>query len=110
MIGKLQAFIAVFQSTEPSRIEPAKQQRVTSGPINICVELARRRLKKLEQDVEEINTEQEQVIRRRLDEAADFDAEKPQRAEAIRRGIIELYQHHRWAKELVEEAKQQLKE
>jgi hypothetical protein len=30
------------------------------------------------------------------------------RAEAVRRGIIELYQSHRWAKELIEEAQQQL--
>ena len=110
MIDKLRAFIAVFQSTESCSEDSARPQRLAANPVDICVELAQRRLKKLEQDVEEINAEQKQVLRRRLDEAANLDTEKPRRAEAIRRGIIELYQHHRWAKELVEEAKQQLKE
>jgi len=107
MIDKLRAFIAVFQ-TARSPVESAKPHRLTSSPVEICVELARRRLKKLEQDVDEINADQQQVIRRRLDEAADRDASDPVRAEEIRRGIIELYQNYRWAKELVEEARQLL--
>jgi len=110
LIDKLRAFIAVFQPADPSPEASAKQPRLASNPVVICVELARRRLQKLEQIVEEINAEQEQVIRRRLDEAADWDSKDPVRADAIRRGIIELYQNHRWAKKLVEEAKQQLKE
>jgi len=104
MIDKLRAFIAVFQTVRPEG--SAVPQRHASSPVEICVELARRRLQKLEQDVAEINAEQEQVIRRRLDEAADWDSTDPTRAEGIRRGIIELYQNHRWADGLVEEAKQ----
>ena len=107
MIDKLRAFIAVFQPVRSSE-KLAEPQRRTASPVEICVELARRRLKKLEQDVAEINAEQEQVIRRRLDEAADWASEDPTRAEGIRRGIIELYQHNHWAKELVKEAKQLL--
>ena len=107
MIDKLRAFIAVFQTVRSSK-ESVESQRRTASPVEICVELARRRLKKLEQDAAEINAEQEQVIRRRLDEAADWDALDPKRAEGIRRGIIELYQNHRWAKELVKEAQQLL--
>ena len=106
MIDKLRAFIAVFQTARPE--ESAIPQRYASGPVEICVELARRRLKKMEQDVAKINTEQEQVIRRRLDEAAEWEETDPVRAGEIRRGIIELYQHHRWAQDLVEEAKEQL--
>ena len=108
MIDKLRAFIAVFQTVQ-SLEESSKPHRLASSPVEICVALARRRLEKLEQDVEEINAEQEQVIRRRLDDAAEWDSQDPERAEGIRRGIIELYQHNRWAKELIEEAKQLLK-
>ena len=107
MIDKLRAFIAVFQTVQSSE-ESIEPQRRTASPVEICVELARRRLKKLEQDAAEINAEQEQVIRRRLDEAEDWDSTDPTRAEGIRRGIIELYQHNRWAKELVKEAQQLL--
>jgi len=108
MIDKLRAFIAVFRPNEPTPEVSAKQSRLASNPVEICVELARRRLEKLEQAVAEINEEQEQVVRRRLDEAMNLDSTHPSRADGIRRGIIELYQNHRWAKELVEEAKQQL--
>jgi hypothetical protein len=104
-IDQLRAFIAVFQTVQSSSEELIEPHHYLSSPVEICVELARRRLKKLEQDVEEINTEQEQVIRRRLDEAADWDSKDPIRAEEIRRGIIELYQNQRWAKELIEEIK-----
>ena len=110
MIDKLHAFIAVFQTADPLPEEAETLRSVASNPVEICVELARRRLKKLEKDVDEINAEQEQVIRRRLDGAAELDSTDPVRADAIRCGIIELYQNHRWAHELVDEAKQKLKE
>jgi len=102
---KLRAFIAAFQTIQTPVEESASPYRYTSSPIEICVELARRRLQKLEQELEEINEEQEYVLRRRLDEAADWDSKDPKRAEEIRLGIIELYQNHRWAKNLVDEAK-----
>jgi len=105
-VEKLRAFIAVFQTTLPY----SEVSRSTSGPVEICVELARRRLKKLESEVEEMHVEQTQVLRLRLDKAEDWDAIDPIRAEEIRRGIIELYQDHRWAKELIDEAKQKLEE
>jgi serine/threonine-protein kinase len=109
-IHKLRAFIAVFQKTPSASEESAHSHRWTSNPVELCVELARRRLIKLEQEFSEINAEQEQVLWRRLDDAADHAATDPIRAENIRRGIIELYQNHHWAKELVEEAKRQLRE
>ena len=109
MADKLKAFIAVFQSNQPQPAdELSKQHLHASNPAEICVELARRRLKKLEQDVDEINAEQKQVIRRRLDEAMELTSTDPVRAKEIRQGIIELYQYNRWAQELVEEAKKEL--
>jgi hypothetical protein len=104
MIEKLRAFISVFQSAADTE-HPGKH---ASNPVAVCVELANRRLKKLEKDVDEINVEQAQVIRRRLDEASALELQNPHRADEIRRGIIELYQNRRWAKELVEEAKKKL--
>jgi hypothetical protein len=109
-IDKLRAFIAVFQSVYVVSEESAKPSRFTSSPVETCVELARRRLKKLEQDVDEINEVQTQILRRRLDEAANLESKNPQHAEEIRRGIIELYKDYRWAKELVEEAESRLEE
>jgi len=109
MIDKLRAFIAVFQTNQPQSEGSSTLRRHASNPVEICVELARRRLKKLEQDVEEINAEQIQVLRRRLDAALDIESKDPARAEEIRQGIIELYQHRRWAKELVEEAREALR-
>jgi len=107
MIDKLRAFIAVFQTVQPAE-GSTELHRHTSSPVEICVELARRRLQTLERDVAEINAEQEQVIRRRLDDAAELDSTDPVRAEGIRRGIVALHQHNRWAAELVEEARRLL--
>ena len=109
-IDKLHAFIAVFQTVPSASEELAQPHRYTSSPVEVCVELARRRLKKLEQEAAEINAEQEQVLRRRLEEAMDWDSKDPVRAEGIRRGIIELYQNYRWAAEIVDEAKKLLEE
>jgi serine/threonine-protein kinase len=109
-IDRLRAFIAVFQTLPSDSATLTHPHRSFSSPVEVCVELARRRLEKLEQDFEEINAEQEQVLRRRLDEAANLDSKDPVRAEGIRRGIVKLYQNQRWAKEIVEEAKQLLVE
>jgi serine/threonine-protein kinase len=108
-MDRLRAFIAVFQMVPSDSEALAHSHRSFSSPVDVCVELARRRLKKMEHEVNEINAEQEQVLRRRLEEAANLDSKDPVRAEGIRRGIIELYQNQRWAKEIVEEAEQQLK-
>ena len=109
-IDRLHAFIAVFQAAPAISENGTLPHQLSSSPVEICVELARRRLKKLEQGIDEINADQAQVLRQRLDKAAEWDSQSPEHAEGIRRGIIELYQNHRWAKELVEEAQQRLKE
>jgi hypothetical protein len=109
-IERLHAFIAVFQTSLSALEKKTQPHHFASSPVEVCVELARRRLKKMEQEVDEINTEQVQVLRRRLEEAEKLDFKDPMRASDIRRGIVELYQNHRWAEELVKEAKQLLKE
>jgi len=104
-IDKLRAFIDVFQTIPCPSQESASPYRYTSNPVEIYVELARRRLQRLEQEIEGIHEEKERVIRGRLEAAAMLDATDSQRAERIRRGIVELHQHHRWARELIEELK-----
>ncbi|MDR2437877.1 MAG: serine/threonine protein kinase [Planctomycetaceae bacterium] len=89
--------------------EPAKiTRRQRPNPTELCVELATRRLEKLEKEIETINSDQFKVIRKRLDDANELEQKSPQQAKKIRQGIIELYQHHHWAKPLVEEAQQKL--
>jgi hypothetical protein len=106
-IVKLRAFIAVFQPVYLSS-DTMLKPHLTSSPMEICVELASRRLKKLEQEFAEMVEEQEQFLRRRLEEADRLDLSHPDRAMEIRRGIIELYESRRWASGLVEEAKSHL--
>ena len=108
-IDKLRAFISVYQTVRESE-ESEEPRRYMSSPVEMYVELARRRLIKLEQDVDEIKEEQERVVRQRLDEAANLDSKDPERANDILRGIIELYQDYRWAAKVVEEARQMLNE
>jgi serine/threonine protein kinase len=83
-------------------------RRQRPNPTELCVELAIRRLEKLEKEIETINSDQFKMIRKRLDDAKELEQKSPKQAENIRLGVIELYQHHRWAKELVEEAQQEL--
>ncbi|MDR2754637.1 MAG: serine/threonine protein kinase [Planctomycetaceae bacterium] len=95
--------------TQNGSSEPAKNtRRQRPNPTELCVELATRRLEKLEKEIETINSDQFKVLRKRLDDAKELEQKSPQRAKDIRQGIIELYQHHRWAKPLVEEAQQKL--
>ncbi|MDR1270183.1 MAG: serine/threonine protein kinase [Planctomycetaceae bacterium] len=130
-IAKLKAIVDVFQpdSSEKSSVKdseeseeqetpPAKDgnsdtpkiaRRQRPNPTELCVALATRRLEKLEKEIETINADQFKVIRKRLDDAKEQEPKFPERAKAIRLGIVELYQHHRWATPLVEEAQQELK-
>ncbi len=103
----LRGIVDLF-ATEP----PAKP---TGRKLNIpnesekCVELARRRLKKLEPLFEKIAKSQFDVVKMRLDHADELNATVPDRATEIRRGVIELYQDRPWAAQLVERAQKGLR-
>ncbi|MDR0703965.1 MAG: protein kinase [Planctomycetaceae bacterium] len=101
---------ALSSTSSTGSSKPLKMtRRQRPNPTELCVELAIRRLEKLEKEIETINSDQFKMIRKRLDDAKELEQKSPKQAENIRLGIIELYQHHRWAKELVEEAQQELK-
>ncbi|MDR0338426.1 MAG: serine/threonine protein kinase [Planctomycetaceae bacterium] len=125
-IAKLQAIVNVFQPNNPEkRFEkpetpsdkdntteleiPKITRRQRPNPTELCVELAIRRLEKLEKEIKISHSDQFKIIRKRLDDAKTLEQQFPEQAKNIRLGIIELYQHHRWAKTLVEEAQQELK-
>ncbi|MDR0520661.1 MAG: serine/threonine protein kinase [Planctomycetaceae bacterium] len=101
--AKLRAFIQVFQSPPVND----GQDILALTPAELCVELARRRLKILEKETAAAHEEQSLIVRKRLTEAAELDAANPLRAKEIRQGIIELYSDQCWAKEIIEEARQQ---
>ena len=102
---KLRAFIAVFQSDQTEPQDGSGRSRMASSPVDVCVELARRQLRKLEQNSDDFSAVMMQVLRRRLEEAASLEESNLRHAEDIKRGIIELYRDHRWAEELIKEIK-----
>jgi hypothetical protein len=111
-VTKLKAFIDLYQTDIPHLANASDDilhhEKRLANMTDICVELAKRRLKKLEAEAEAVNAQQHQVLRKRLDDAAILEKEHPKRAEEIRRGIVELYQDHLWAKDIVEEARKLL--
>ncbi len=75
-----------------------------SGPIGKCLEIARRRLERLEEDLEERVPAQIDLIRDRLERADTLEETEPGQARRIRRSVIALYGDKPWARELVERA------
>lgn len=91
-VRKLHAFLNVFD-------DPAGDADTTR-----FVRLAREQLEQLTERANEIAATQLQTLQQRLDAADQLQGEDPKRADAIRRGIIELYQSALWARPAVERA------
>ena len=102
---KLQAIVDLFGSDIPRKRDDQSVNRRLFRETDFCVELARRRLKKLEAECATIQVGTMGKIKARLEDADGLQDENPQRAAEIRRGIIELYQDRPWAAEYVERAK-----
>jgi len=79
-----------------------------SGREGLCVEVARRRLERLRQQVEQQAPAHLAMIRQRLKKAEQLRADKPQEAERMYRGVVELYADKPWAAEAVREARDAL--
>jgi serine/threonine protein kinase len=116
---KLKAIIDVFRSDQQSdqqadvtnEIKKTKTiRRQQLSPEEICVELAFRRLEELEKNIETIKSVQLQKIQKRLEKADEIEATQPERAESIRRGLLELYRNQLWAKEVIKESQRKLEE
>ncbi|MDR3233617.1 MAG: serine/threonine protein kinase [Planctomycetaceae bacterium] len=103
---KLKAFIDLFDDGAVKESETSAKAKRLSSLVEICVELAKRRLQKIEHELSLQSAEQTEVIRQRLREADASDKTNSARAEAIRKAVIVLYKEYAWAKELVDEARQ----
>lgn len=95
---KLEALIALYGSAEGPTKDPA-------GPANQCVELARRRLARLRQELDKAQPDLVQAVEQRLDQARQLRESNPERARALCRAIITLYEGKHWAAEIVEKAR-----
>ena len=93
-IAKFQAMIDLFE---------ARQEN--SGPDGRCIELAKRRLKELSEQSENRHKEQLSAVEMRLRYADELAKTDRQRAAAIRRAVIVLYDNKPWAKEIVKRAR-----
>jgi serine/threonine-protein kinase len=79
-----------------------------SGPTGQCLELARRRLKQLREQVQQTTADHLSLIRDRLAEADQLDATDPARARKMREAVVELYDGKPWAAEAVHYAREML--
>ncbi|MGQ9606188.1 MAG: serine/threonine-protein kinase [Thermogutta sp.] len=86
----------------------AKPLLLDGGPSAQCLELARRRLARMKEDLRTVIRNQSDLVQKRLDEADQLQAKYPERADAIRLAVVALYQDKPWATALVERARQSL--
>lgn len=119
---RLEALIALYGPDAPPRedrqvsaparesVDAAEAQSHLSegGPSARCLELARRRLARMREDLRNVIQNQSDLVEKRLDEADQLQADNPEQADAIRRAVISLYQEKPWAAELVDRARRAL--
>lgn len=94
---ELQALVDLYNHSE-----------IKKGTAERCLELANRRLARLEKEVEKLATKQLDVLHDRLDAADSLRVDQPKRAAAIYRAVIELYTDKPWAAEPVRRARKML--
>ncbi len=92
-IARFQAMIDLFESRKDD-----------SGPNARCIQLAKRRLSEFRQQYEAQSQEQLHAVEERLKEADELRATDPERAKAIYRAVLVLYQNKAWAKNAVQRA------
>ncbi len=119
---RLEALLALYGSDAPPRESAAppgetsgaeetaetKPRLLDGGPSAQCLELARRRLARMREDLRDVIRNQADLVQKRLDQADALQAENPGQADAVRRAVIALYQEKPWAAELVERARRAL--
>ncbi|MBN2473792.1 MAG: protein kinase [Pirellulales bacterium] len=81
-----------------------------TGPTGKCLELARRRLASLREQLDPEMAQHLALVQSRLRVADELRQSEPQRARAMYRAVIELYQDKPWAADAVRRARQALTE
>ncbi len=94
--ARLEALLTLYGQEEPS------------GPTGLCLELARRRLQEVRQQLAEDARQHLALLEERLQAAAGKHSDRPGEARRIYEAIIELYDEKPWAAEAVEEARKRL--
>jgi serine/threonine protein kinase len=79
-----------------------------SGPTGQCLEIARRRLDRLREELQERTASQVAVIEGRLDRADELSKTDPAAARAIRKAVFELYGSKPWAAKAVRRSRSAL--
>lgn len=97
-LAKLQALLDLYQ-----------HRPTTSGPTEQCLELARRRLKQLREQLQQTTADHLALVQDRLAEADQLQSSDPQRAQKMRLAVVELYEGKPWAAEAVRRARDSLK-
>ncbi|MGL6195789.1 MAG: hypothetical protein ACRC2T_13315, partial [Thermoguttaceae bacterium] len=92
-------------TNDSSSLKQAKVLSKTTSRTDLCVEIARRKLDQLQSKVDRYIKEQSEFLVKRLDAANEFDKIDPEKADKIRKSIIELYKDKPWASKFVEEAR-----
>ncbi len=98
-VAKLQALIDLYN-----------HRAERSGPTGQCLELARRRLAQFREQLDRQTVQHLALIQDRLDRAKRLSETEPERAQAMYRAVIELYQHKPWAAQAVRRARDVLEE
>ncbi len=124
-IGTTEALLPIEQAYQEAvnyaRIDPAQglvkvkalldlynHRTDLSGPTGKCLELARRRRVQLEGLVHETSRDHLDMIEDRLDHAEQLFQEDPERARAMFRAVVELYDAKPWAVDAVRQAREAL--
>ncbi|GAB6167518.1 serine/threonine-protein kinase [Thermostilla marina] len=112
-IEKLRALIDLYGTradSERAESNGDDPRPLPNSPRERCVELARRRLSMLEQQLEPVLASHRESIIKRLDYADSIAATHPIEAAKIRHAVIELYGDRSWASDLVDRARAALGE
>jgi hypothetical protein len=70
-----------------------------------CLDLARKRLHELQENVKQYAAEHLQQLDRQLDHADRIEAADPEGARKIREAVVELYSGKHWAQDAVDRAR-----
>ena len=106
-VAKLQALLDLFSPRTP-QAGPKGRHKELAGPTAQCLELARRRLKQLSEQMDRSVSTELALIQSRLDRADGLSTTDPDAARSIRRAVIELYQDKEWATPAVQRARKAL--
>lgn len=79
-----------------------------TGPTGQCLELARRRLEKLEKQIDQTATDHLALIQKRLGHAEQLRRSDPKKAAEMAWAVIELYADKPWATDALRRAEQLL--